>query len=69
MVRVGPEDGNAEVLREIALREPLDRRLCADRHENGSFDRPVRRMKQAGAGAGVRAFSDNFEGDWGQLQL
>jgi hypothetical protein len=28
----------------------------------------VRRMEQSGAGAGVRAFGDDFEGDLGQLR-
>ena len=36
---------------ELVGRQPLDRRLRADRHERRRLDRPVRRLQQAGSRA------------------
>ena len=65
MIGVGQQDPDAEILGEVALGEAFDGGLRADRHEDGGFDGPVRGVEQAGAGAGVRAFGDHFEGDLG----
>ena len=66
VIGVGQQDRHAEIFGEIALGEPFDRGLGADRHEYRGFDGPVRRMEQSRAGTGVRTFGDDFEGDLGQ---
>jgi hypothetical protein len=60
---------HAEIFGQVALGESFDRGLRADGHEDRRFDGPVRRVQQSRAGAGVRAFGDDFEGDLGQLDL
>ena len=66
VVGVGQQDRNAEIFGQIALGEPFDRGLGADRHEDRCFDGPVRRMQQSRAGTGVGAFGNDFKGDLGQ---
>ena len=66
MIGVGQQDLHAEIFGQVALGEPFDRGLRADRHEDRRLDGPVRRMQQSRAGTRVRTFGDNFEGDLGQ---
>ena len=59
----------AQVFGQVALRQPLDRGLRADRHEDRRFDGAVRGVEQAGARAGLRAFGHYFEGYRRQTSL
>ena len=54
VIGVGQDDAGVEILREVALGEPFDGGLRADRHEDGRFDVAVRGVQQAGAGARCR---------------
>ena len=63
VIGVGEDDLRVEVGFEVALGEAFDGGLCADRHEGGRFDDAVGSVKQARAGAGDGAFSDDFETD------
>ncbi len=54
---------------EVALGEAFDGGLGADGHEDRGFDGAVGGVENAGAGAGVRALGQEFEGDLGQLRL
>ena len=66
VVGIGQQDGDAKILGQIALGKAFDGGLGADGHEYRRFDGAVRRMEQSGAGTGMRAFGDDFEGDLGQ---
>src|ERR1019366_9183813 len=68
VVGVGQQNGDAQIFGQVALGQAFDCGLRADGHEYRRFDDAVRRMEQSGAGAGVRAFGDDFEGDLGQLR-
>ena len=69
VVRVGEDDGRAKVVGKVALGEPFDGRLRAHRHEDRRFNIPVRRVQDAGAGAGVRTLGYSFERDASQIRL
>jgi hypothetical protein len=63
MVSVGEDDGGFEIFPKIPLREALHGCLGSDGHEGGGGDIAVLSVKDAGAGAGYRAFGEKFEGD------
>ena len=69
MIGVGEEDLNAEIFSEIALGEPFDCGLRADRHEDRRFDGAVSRVKKAGAGASTRALGQDFKSELRQVRL
>jgi len=69
MIRIGQQNADAQVVGEVALGEPFDGGLRAHRHEDRGFNGAMRRVKQARARAGMRAFGDQFEGDLGQIRL
>ena len=61
VIGVGEQDADVEVVQQVALRQSLDGRLRADGHEDRGFDGAVRRVKDTGAGAGMRAGREDFE--------
>ena len=63
MVGVAEDDAGLEFVPEVALVEAFDRGLRADGHEDGGRDIAMRGVQNAGAGAGLRAFGEEFEGD------
>lgn len=69
VVRIGEQNLDAEFAGKSLLREPLDGRLRADRHENGGLDGSMRRVQQSRPGACMRALGDDFEGNLGQVRL
>ena len=52
VIGVGQQDADAEVVREVALREAFDRGLRADRHEDRGFDGSVRQYAAGRRGRG-----------------
>ena len=63
MVGVAEDDAGLEIVPQIALAESFDGGLRADRHEDRGRDVAVRGVQDAGAGAGDRAFGEEFEDD------
>jgi len=45
VIRVCEDDAGIQIVFQIALRDSLDRRLRADRHEHGRLHNAVRRMQ------------------------
>jgi hypothetical protein len=69
MVRVRQDDLSAQLLRQVARRHTLHRRLRTDRHEDRRFDHTVSGVKKAGARTGLGTDSLNFEADVTQLTI
>jgi len=67
VVGVGEEDGDGEIVGEVALAKSFNRGLGADGHENGGFDGAVGGVEETGAGAGVGAFGHHFESNLAQF--
>ena len=62
MIGIGEDDLRVQFLGQVALREPFDGGLRADRHEDGRFDVAVRGVEETGASARCRALGQNVEG-------
>ena len=69
VVGVAEDDAGVEVFPEVALGEAFDGGLGADGHEDGRRDVAVFGVQNAGAGAGFRAFGEEFEGDLAQSSI
>lgn len=69
VIRIRQQDPHIEFLGQIALCEPFDRGLCADRHEHRCFDGSVRGVKQPRAGPRTRTLGDYFKRELRQVRL
>jgi hypothetical protein len=78
MISVPEDDGCAEIVPKIALRETFDSRLSTHRHEGRSWDVAVVSVQNAGPGVRLRAFGKKLKCNltsqassvlWGELQL
>src|SRR5579862_946628 len=63
MIGIAEDDPRAEFVPKIALVQAFNRRLRADRHENGSRDIAVGGVQNSGARARYRAFGEELKGD------
>ena len=63
MIRVGEDDLGVDIAEEIARENPLNGRLCADRHEDRGLDVAVRRVQNAGPRARLAADSLKLESE------
>ena len=63
MIGIGEDDLRVQIAKEIARENPLDGRLCTDRHEDRGFNVAVRCVQNAGASARLRANSLKLESE------
>ena len=61
VIGVGQQNLYAQILRQVAGRESLHRRLRAHRHKDRRLNGSVRGVENTSPGAGVRTFGHHFE--------
>lgn len=63
VISIAEQNADIEILGKVALGEPFDGCLRANRHEHRRLDIAVCSVQHSGPGAGDGAFSLNFECD------